>query len=166
MYSNLNLGYRRRRKSVKLVSWISLLSILAASILTGYQYILFSNYHYTLPEGVLLADVAVENLHRDKALAKLYSIYNSPITIYYENTSFILDHPQIEFQIKGDAMLKDLDLPKQALRFWFNLLGQQQAPYPQNVPLQAAYSNSKLREFLQDVAIRYDRPVYAPMTDL
>ncbi|MEE3228193.1 MAG: serine hydrolase [Chloroflexota bacterium] len=166
MYSNLNLGYRRRRKSVKLVSWISLLSILAASILTGYQYILFSNYHYILPEGVLLADVAVENLHRDKALAKLYSIYNSPITIYYENTSFILDPTQIEFQIKGDAMLKDLDLPKQALRFWFNLLGQQQAPYPQNVPLQAAYSNSKLREFLHDVALRYDRPVYAPMTEL
>ena len=113
----------------------------------------------------MLADVAVENLHRDKALAKLYSVYNSPITIYYENTSFILDPTQIEFQINGDAMLKDLDLPKQALRFWFNLLGQQQTPYPQNVPLQAAYSNSKLREFLDDVALRYDRPVYAPMTD-
>ncbi|MEE3255509.1 MAG: hypothetical protein VX199_07400, partial [Chloroflexota bacterium] len=166
MYSNLSLGYRRRRKSVKLAAWISLLSMLAASVLTGYQYILFSNYHYILPEGVLLADVAVENLHRDKALAKLYSVYNNPITIYYENTSFILDPTQIEFQIKGDAMLKDLDLPKQALRFWLNLLGQQQAPYPQNVPLQAAYSNSKLREFLHDVALRYDRPVYAPMTDL
>ena len=165
MYSNLGLGYSRRRKSVKLAARISLISILAASILTGYQYILFTTSNYTLPEGILLADVAVENLRRDKALAKLYSVYNSPITIYYENSSFILDPTQIEFQVNGDSMLKDLDLPKQALRFWTNLLGQPQSPYPQNVPLQATYSKSKLRNLLHDIALRYDRPVYAPMTD-
>ena len=95
MYSNLGLGYSRRRKSAKLAARISLISILAASILTGYQYILFTTSNYTLPEGILLADVAVENLRRDKALAKLYSVYNSPITIYYENSSFILDPTQI-----------------------------------------------------------------------
>ena len=131
MHSNLSLGYRRHRKSAKLAARISLLSILAASILTGYQYILFSNNHYNLPEGILLADEAVENLDRDKALAKLYSVYNSPITIFYENTSFILEPTQIDFQIKGDAMLEDLDLPKQSLRFWDNLLGQQQKCWPE-----------------------------------
>ncbi|HCU81043.1 MAG: hypothetical protein CL789_03930 [Chloroflexi bacterium] len=165
MYSNLGLGYRRRRKSAKLAARISLISILAASILTGYQYILFSNTHYTLPEGVQLADVVVENLHRDKALAKLYSVYNSPITIHYEKSSFILDPTQIEFQVNGDAMLKDLYIPERGSRFWANLLGQAQEPYPHNVPLQASYSKLKLRNFLQDIALRYDRPVHAPMTD-
>ena len=77
----------------------------------------------------------------------------------------MLDPYQIEFQVNGDEMLKDIDIPQQALRFWTNLLGKQQESSPQNVPLRATYSEPKLRDFLQDIALRYDNPVFAPMTD-
>ena len=165
MSLNLSLGYHRRRKAGRLATRISLLSILAASILTVYQYILFTNSYYILPRGVFLADVPVENLHRDRALEKLYSVYSAPVTLHYENTRLVLDPHQVEFKVNGEEMLKDLDLPQQDLRFWTNLLGKLQDPSPQNVSLQVAYSEPKLREFLQDIALRYDTPVFAPMTD-
>ena len=90
MSLNLGLGNRRQRKAGRLAARISLLSILAASVLTTYQYILFSNAYYTLPKDLSLGNVPVGNLSRDNALTKLYSIYSNPITVYYENESFVL----------------------------------------------------------------------------
>ena len=165
MSLNLGLGNRRQRKVGRLAARISMLSILAASILTTYQYILFSNAYYTLPKDLSLGNVPVGNLNRDDALTKLYSIYSSPITVYYEDASFVLSPYQIEFQVNGGEMLKGINLPQQAIRFWASLIGERQDPSPQNVPLQSTHSEVKLREFLQDVALRYDNAVFTPMTD-
>ena len=139
--------------------------MLASAALTLFHYLRFLRSDFRLPAGVSLAGVPVGQLHAEHAIAQLKAIYATPVTLRYGENVFQIKPQRVEFIVDGKAMLQDLSLPGTPARFWDTLRGREQPPAPQDIALQARFSREKLRIFLEDVASRYDRPVFAPWSD-
>lgn len=90
-----------------------------------------------------ISTIRGEALDEATQIALLQQVYEQqPVNLYYDGAPIVLDPATIEFEVDTDAMQSYLGED-------FNLL---------NIPVAATYSSEQLVAYLEDIALRYDKP--------
>jgi len=151
--------YIRPRSSF--LRWSSSLLLIGTVILTTLQLIVYSRNRANFPGGLVIADVPVGGVSRQEAAERLLEIYSLPVELQYGDAIIHLDPAQVEFSLNLESMIAAADLQRTGSSFWGGfwdyLWGN--ISNPQEVPLDATYSEALLRSYLQEeIAARYDKP--------
>lgn len=173
MSSLSGLGTNRRRSrsvATPVLPIVSMLALMAAVGLFVMELLRFSQQQTRLPTDITVAGVEVGGLPAGEAVARWEEAYAEPITLYYDDSPILLDPAAVGFRANNDVMLaaaRATDNTGAAFwgRFWNHLL-QRQTVGGLDIPLTADYQQNLLRDFLVDVAQRYDRPAGDAAYDL
>lgn len=149
-----------RRGSLPILEIIGSLLLLAATLLLVTQLSGYSKQRQNLPYGLSMGGVPVGGLSQSEARAYLEEVYGRPITVTYGEESIQLLPEQLGFRVNTDAMLAEADRYRSEGTFWSGFWDYLwQRPFTEyDVPLMAEYSDDLLKEWILDVATRYDRP--------
>jgi beta-lactamase class A len=152
------------------LNWLgifSAVSVLGAVLLAVVEVVLYSRSFSQLPAGLSLADVPVGGLSEQQALEQLLIVYGSPVDMLYQEELIRLEPASVNFQVDSALMLPQVNQFRSNEGFWpgyWDYLWLQPGQ-ANDIPLRASYSTERLRAFLQDVALRYDRPGSPPRAD-
>ncbi|MBI5082648.1 MAG: serine hydrolase [Chloroflexi bacterium] len=148
----------RRKSNTSFLEWVAIVGIIASIALLVIQLAAYSNVRERLPVGMVIGGVPVGGLTRQEAQSELQRIYSSPIELHYRNAVFNLDPAQISFRMDTEVMLTRADTYRSDSNFWggfWDYLWRQPGKSVE-VTLKAEYSETQLRNYLKDVARRYD----------
>jgi len=149
------------------LEWIAIVGIVISIGLLVVQLVTYSGVRERLPAGMVIASAAVGGMTAQEAQAELSRIYTSRIELHYRDAVFALDPAQISFRLGTEVMLARADTYRTDSNFWsgfWNYLWRQPGKLVE-VNLVAEYSETQLRDFLADVAQRYDSPPSAGSAD-
>lgn len=154
-----------RQGSFSLLRWISVFFILSAVALFTYQVVRFSRIRAEFPPGLVIAGVPAGGTSRQEAAERLLEAYAVPVELHYNEAVIQLDPSVVGFELNLESMLAAADLQRTQQSFWLDfwdfLWGRQSEP--QAVPLDATFTEARLRAYLQqEVAARYDQPPIPP----
>jgi len=135
--------------------------LLAALILFGYELFRFTAARSRSQADIMVAGVEVGGLDAATARQTWEAVYNQPVKLNYGASPILLKPSDVGFQIDSDGMAAQFKSIS-AVRggFWsdfWNYLWQQQGFTQANIVLTADYDKARLRKFLQDIAIRYQK---------
>ena len=151
----------RSRGSVSFLRWGSLLLVLLAVVVTTLQLVRFSRLWISFPSNLSIAGVPVGQLSRQAAAERLLTIYSQPVELYYNDAVIHLDPTTVGFVLDTDSMLSAAEQERTRISFWeayWNYLWDRPVQSI-DIPLRAAYSEDRLRVYLQtEIATRYDQP--------
>lgn len=115
-----------------------------------------------LASDVTVGGIDVGGLSPAEAVARWEQAYAQPVLLYYADSPIVLDPGEVGFRTNSDTMFAAVRSAIETnANFWtrfFNYLTGQQSQQSLDVPLDADYSRSQLRTYLEDIAVRYDRP--------
>ena len=154
----------RQRTNTALLEWTAILLVLASVLALVLQLVSYQRVRATFPSGMMIGGVPVGGLSLEQTAATMSQIYASSVELHYQDAHFFLEPAEISFRLGLEAMLARADAYRTDSSFWagfWNYLWRGPGN-PVMVPIVAEYSTAQLREFLQDVAARYDllpRPV-------
>lgn len=155
------LGTKRSRRRLPVLQLISVLMILVSVGIFVFYLLRFSQQQAQLPADVSVAGVSVSGLLTREALAKMEAAYAQPVVLYYKDSPIVLDPGAVGFRINGETMLAAATAAGEVQgSFWsqfFNFLLGRKSQQRVEIPLSADYQKNLLQQFLQDLAIRYDR---------
>lgn len=166
-----SMSYRRRKQRVPVLPVLSITMIIAAIVLFIFELINFSQREDRLASGVSVAGVDVGGLTQAEAEVKWESVYTEPVLLYYGDNPIELQPNSIDFRTDSETMLAE-SLSGGAytgdfwIRFFNHLLGREIIQSAAAVDLVATYQERLLRQFLNDIAQRYDRPPGRPSYDV
>jgi beta-lactamase class A len=143
-----------------LLGVFSALSLLAAVGLFVVELIIYSRSYNAMPAGLSLGGVPVGGLSETAALNQLVTAFRAPLELHYLDQTLLLDPAVVGFQVNGNVMVPEATQYRTTKGFWNGLWEflWAQPGQVREIPLRYTYSQDKLRAFLQDVALRYDRP--------
>ncbi len=164
------LGERQRRIGVPVLEILSAILLLGAILLGMVELIQYSEDQDSLPTDLTIAGIAVGGLGETEAQARLEAAYvDQPVQLTYAGSPILLQPAEINFRLNSEAMLAEArSQNSQQKNFWagfWNYLGRQPVAKV-TVPLNASYPPGDLRDYLADVAARYDAPPDDPGVDL
>ena len=143
------------------VIWLSVLLLLAAVVLLVLQLAHFSRVRAAFPAGLQIAGIPVGGLERQQTAQRLLEAYTLPVELHYGESLIQLDPAVIEYELDLETMLTAADLEREGGSFWtdfWNFLWEVPKT-PGSVPLRASYSETRLRNYLQnEISLRYDKP--------
>lgn len=149
-----------RRRSFSVVRIVSVGLLLFALILAAVQLVRFSRVRTYMPAGLIVAGVPVGGLDRAQANQRLIEVYAIPVELRYGDAVIYLDPEVVDFTLEVDSMLSMASMERNQKQFWTDfwdyLWGK--TTYPSQIPINASYSQDRLRAYLQDLALRYDQP--------
>lgn len=163
MSSLSGLGTNRKQagRTGPVLPLLSALALVAAFGLFVYELVIFSRLQEQLPSDISVAGIEVGGLPAGEAVATWERAYAEPITLYYDQSPILLDPATVGFRINNEVMLAQArSSTNTGSAFWRrfgNHLRRQEAVSGEDIPLTAEYQQSLLRDFLLDVAIRYDQ---------
>ncbi len=155
------LGAGRRRIRLP---WLELLSagfLLAALLMFAFELVGFSRERDRLQADITVAQIPVGNMSATEAQARWEEIYTRPVELSYKGSPIVLEPTSVGFRTNSEVMMaaalaESTDESSFWLAFW-NYLWRRPVE-PINVDLVAEYQQSLVRSFLEDIAVRYDRP--------
>jgi len=154
------MAFRVRARS-SFLRWISSVLLIATLILVILQLIVYSRNRANFPASLVIANVPVGGISRQTAAERLLEVYGLPVELHYGESIIHMDPAQVEFNLNLEGMIAAADLQRTGSSFWggfWNYLWGGTAS-PQAVPLDATYSEERLRTYLRDeIAARYDKP--------
>jgi len=152
---------RRSTSPLTPLRLLSLFILLAAIFLLVGQLITFSRLRTIYPPGMRIADIPVGGLTRQEAAQRLLEAYSLPVELHYGEAVIQMEPSVVGFELDMDSMLAAAELSRTSSEFWnafWDYLWNRSTA-PQNVPLRASYSETRLRNYLQnEIAPRYDKP--------
>ena len=151
----------RRSRSFQPLRWLSLLCLFTAIGLIVFQLINFSRIRANFPAGMTIAGVPAGGLDRGKAAQRLLEYFSLPIEIEYGENIIQVNPSALGFTLDINSMLAVADMQRTLKPFWSGfwdfLWGI--PSFGSNVPLQASFSEERLRTYLKnDISPRYDQP--------
>lgn len=153
------------RQSFSILRWVALLFTFAAIILTGFQLVRYSRVRSFYPEGLTVASIPVGDLDRENAAKRILNAYSYTLIELHYGTSAIQVRPnQIGFELKLEEMLSAADLQRINQPFWtgfWDYLWNRHQPVSP-VPLSYTMNETRAKNYLQEIALRYDQPPSAP----
>ncbi|MDI9634501.1 class A beta-lactamase-related serine hydrolase [Anaerolineae bacterium CFX9] len=156
------LGTRRKSRRLPIIPIFSWACLLIAVLLFAFELIRFSQQIDRLSADVSVGGVSVGGLSAAEAVARWEQAYAQPITLWYENSPILLDPASVGFRTNRESMLAAARAAsEQEQTFWerfFNYLTGNETESRINIRLSADYQENLLRQFLDDIAARYDRP--------
>lgn len=155
----------RNRSSLSALRIISILFILSAIVLTVTQLIQYSRNRALLPTGLIVAGVDVGGLSREEAAQRLLESYSIPVGLTFKSEPIHLYPSAVDFQPDVESMLAAADLVRTEEPFWEGFINflWGRSPETSEIPLSAKYSEDRLRDFLEEISIRYDQPAIAAL---
>lgn len=148
----------RNRSPFSALRILSIILLLAAVILTTVQLVRFSRVRANLPTGLKIAEIPVGGLTRQEAAQRLLESYSAPVVLRYNSAPILLDPSVVDFQLDVESMLAAADITRTERLFWQEfwdfLWGRTTIPNP--VPLSSSFSEKRLRNYLEELAKRYD----------
>jgi beta-lactamase class A len=155
------LGTRRRSRRLPIIPIFSWLFIALAISLFVLELLRFSQQIDRLAADVRVAGVNVGGLTSAEAINRWEQAFAQPVTLWYNDSPIQLDPAAIGFRTDRDSMLAAAGAAATGeAAFWtqfFNHLTGQESERLVDVPLMADYRENILRDFLVDIAARYDR---------
>lgn len=150
------------RQQGRRIPWLALVSggfLLAALILLATQLVRFANTRDVLQTDITVGGVSVGGLPLSEAVKRWEAIYSQPVEIDYGDSPILLYPAQVGFFVKSDQLQSQVESRAAGSNnywtdFW-NYLWQRPAT-PVDIPLAAVYQTAQLRDFLNDVAARYE----------
>ncbi len=140
---------------------VSLVFILLTAVVTVVQVVQYSVSRANYPPDMTIGNVPVGGLDPQSAAQRLLQVYALPVEIRYGDAVIDLDPSLIGFQLDTESMLAAADLQRTGASFWggfWDYLWNRRSPARQ-IPLVSAYSEARLRAYLQDeISARYDQP--------
>jgi beta-lactamase class A len=149
------------------MEWTAIIGVICSAGLLVFNLVSYSAERERMPAGMIIAEVPVGRLTREEAQAELARVYSTPIELHYRDSIFALDPAQISFRLDTEVMLSRADTYRTESSFWtgfWNYLWSQPGKTVK-VDLSAEYSQDQLRQYLTDVAARYDSPPSAGQGD-
>lgn len=152
---------RRRGSIFSPLRMFSVLLLAAALILATLQLVRYSRLRTNFPNRLQIAGIPVGGLNRQEAAQRLLEVYAAPVELHYGEAAIQVSPGVFDFRLDLDTMLAAADLQRTQQQFWEGfweyLWGR--SSNPADVPLRANYSETRLRNYLeQEIAKRYDRP--------
>jgi beta-lactamase class A len=159
------LGTRRRARRVPILPIFSWLFVVLGIGLLTLELIRFSQQVDRLGADVRVGGVEVGGLSAAEAVRRWEQLFAQPLTLWYNDSPILLDPADIGFRTDRDTMLAAAGAATAGnAAFWSEFVGYltgQQAQSSVNVPLIADYQLPVLRQYLQNIAARYDREASA-----
>lgn len=160
MYDYGRLGERKRSFQLPLIEIASAILLLGAIVLGMIELVAYSNQQESLPTDLTVAGIAVGGLSERDAQSRWEAAYlEQPIQLLYEGSPILLFPEEINFRVNSDAMLAEARAQtSQEKNYWagfWNYL-ERRPVAAVSVPLQAEYTPSDLRLYLENLARRYD----------
>jgi beta-lactamase class A len=154
------LGERQRRLTLPVLEIFSSILLLVAVVLIMLELVQYSQQKDELPTDLTIAGVAVGGLSESDAQARLESVYvDQAIQLIYDGSPVLLRPPEINFRLNSDLMISDaMARSNRQKSFWggfWNFL-ERRPVSAVSVPLNATYPEGDLRDYLQNLAARYD----------
>lgn len=172
MSSLTGLGTRKRgrRVATPVLPIVSTLALLAAVGLFVMELLRFSQQQTRLPTDISVAGIEVGGLLPGEAVARWEEAYAQPIVLYYDESPILLDPASVGFRTNNEVMLATARATDNTgSAFWgrfLNHLLQQESFGGLDIPLTADYQQNLLRDYLLDIATRYDQPAGDAAYDL
>ena len=166
------LGERQRGLQLPLLEIISSILLLIAIVLGMFELVKYSNAKDDLPTDLTVAGIPVGGLSERDARARWEAVYmEQPLQLFYADSLIELDPAAVGFRTNSEAMLADARAQSSRENsFWagfWNYL-ERRPVAAVTVPLDAEFSESDLRLFLEELAARYDSQAgeagYSPTT--
>ena len=155
------LGTRRRARRIPILPIFSWLFVMLGIGLLTLELIRFSQQVDRLGADVRVGGVEVGGLSAAEAVRRWEQLFAQPLTLWYNDSPILLDPADIGFRTDRDTMLAAAGAATAGnAAFWSEFVGYltgQQAQSSLNVPLIADYQLPVLRQYLQNIAARYDR---------
>lgn len=164
------LGERQRGMQFPLLEIISSVLLLGAILLGMIELVQYSNAKDSLPTDLTMAGIPVGGLSETNAQARLELAYvEQPVQLFYDGNPILLQPADINFRLNSEAMLAEArSQNSQEKNFWagfWNYL-ERRPVAAVTVPLSATYPQGDLRNYLVDIAARYDSPPGAASVDM
>ncbi|HOA24635.1 MAG: serine hydrolase [Aggregatilineales bacterium] len=156
----INSPSAQRRGGFPVLEVLGLVLILGATILFVRELSGYSRERQQLPQGLVLGGVPVSGLSREEAKAYLEQVYGSDISIRFLDQEIRLSPSAVGFQVNSEAMLARASTDDTFWSGFWDYLWRR-PPEAKHVELDASYSEELLRNWVADVAARYDNPASA-----
>jgi hypothetical protein len=152
-----------QRKSGYIV-WL-IIFIAVAALFLAWQYLGYRLTNRTLPAGMTMAGLSVENMTREQALNALEVAFATPLTVTYQEHQLTLSPSTVELRYDDNQTRANLDA---ALTVWrtFDGFVSYLLGHPlesKEIPVAVSYSEQRLTRFLDRVAYQYDRHPQEPV---
>lgn len=150
----------RHRSNTALLEWTAILLILASILALVLQLVSYQNIRSNLRFGMTIADVPVGGMTLEGAEDILTQVYATPVELRFRDEVLLLEPAEISFRLETESMLAIADTYRTDTSFWssyWDYLWRRPGD-PVVVPIIAEYSIAQLRNFLLDLAARYDLP--------
>jgi beta-lactamase class A len=127
-----------------------------------FQLITYNRQERSYPPGLVVGGVPVGGLDRQASAARLLQVYSIPVELRYGEAVVLINPSAVDFELDLDAMLPEIERTQARQDywegFWDTLWGRSPAPVLAESPLQASFSERELLAYLNELALRYDRP--------
>jgi len=164
------LGTRKRSRRLPILPFLSIVTIALAIGLFALELVRFTQEADALASDVTVAGIAVGGLSPSEAVTRWEQAYAQPIVLYYADSPILLDPPSLGFRVNSETMFAAArSAIESGADFWTrfaNFLTGRNAQQTLDVPLNADYQRNLLVQYLNDLAIRYDRPPGTPDYDV
>ncbi len=157
----------RHRTNTALLEWTAILLILASVLALVLQLVSYQNIRSNLQFGMTIADVPVGGMSLEEAEDTLTQVYATPVELHFRDEVLFLEPAEISFRLETESMLAIADTYRTDTSFWSSYWGYlwRRPGDPVIVPIVAEYSSAQLRNFLVDLATRYDFLPIPPKLD-
>lgn len=163
------LGSNKRSFRLPILSLASGGLLLAAIIMFALELVRFQDSRDLIQTDITVAGVPVAGLRLSEAAATWERVYQQSVELSYQGHPILLPPSDVGFTVKSDIMQAEIRAKTaQTSNYWgdfWNYLWRRPTN-PIEVALVADYSEARLRDFLQDVAQRYDRAASGGAFDL
>jgi hypothetical protein len=146
------------------IVWL-VIFIAVAALFLAWQYLGYRRTNRTLPAGMTMAGLSVENMTREQALNALEVAFATPLTVTYQEHHLSLSPSSVELRYDIGQTSANLDA---ALADWQSFDGfvsyvLRQPVESKEVPVEITYSEERLTRVLERIAYQYDRPRQEPV---
>lgn len=148
-----------------LIAWLIIVFAVAAFLL-AWQYVEYRAASRTLPAGMTIAGVSVEEMMREQALGLFEGAFDTPVEITYldQRLPSLFPHSvELRYNAEETAANLDTELAKRRGFDGFVAHVLRRSPEPVDVPVAVEYSEERLDGFLVRIASQYDRPPQEPV---
>ncbi|HLY25219.1 MAG TPA: serine hydrolase [Aggregatilineales bacterium] len=153
-------GRARRRSGLPILALFSGVLLLAALVAFALELSRFASNRDLLQVDITVAGVPVTGLKLSEAVNTWEAVYNQPVELDFQGSPILLSPADIGFNINSQLMLSDVQSKVTGTNnywadFWNYLW--RRPTNPVSVDLRADYQEAKLRNFMQDIANRYEQ---------
>ncbi len=152
------------RRRTGCIVWLTIAVAILVFFLAG-EYRSFRLVNRTLPAGMTMAGLSVEEMTRDQALNALDVAFATPLEVMYQDQYLSLSPDSVELSHNNRQTAANLDAMLEGRDgfdgFVAHVLGH--SPGPVDVPVAVSYSEERLDDFLTRVAGNYDQAPREPV---